>query len=299
MDNLLITLVVINYNKLPYIGRALQSILEQSYRPAEVILFDDCSTDGSDVILREFAQQHRDWVLFIQPEGNLGSPAASLNRALSHVRTDLWASMSSDDFMDPDCLKHLVSKYRRGQYDALIANVCTADVEGAEIGKHFAFIPDDSEVRQVILEYRVNSARQMLACTEFIRRIGGYNESLTVHEDHELLIRMVLNGRVAFCEPAIYYWRKVPDGVTSTMSSDPEVWRKTFQFVYDNHYRLWPLTKKLGLKGALKARKGYKRKTGLSSRWIVGLYSLLGAFPGVRTFYRALRRVKLSLYGKL
>ena len=265
IKNETITLVLINYNKKPYIDQALQSVANQTYQPTKVILFDDCSTDGGDLILNEFAQQHKDWVRFIQPEHNLGSPAASMNRAISYVRTHLWAAMSADDFMHPDFLKHLIQKYHKGKYDVLISNVCLVNAEGGKIErKHFSFIPNDSEAATAIFEYRIYSARSMLIRTKFFTQLGGYNESLPVHEDHEMLIRMVLNGRVAFCEPAIYYHRIVDDGVTSTLRTNPIPWHKAFLFVYDTHYHSPLLFKRLGRESAIKAQLGYLKTTGLS-----------------------------------
>jgi glycosyltransferase involved in cell wall biosynthesis len=282
-----VTLTIVNYNKAPYVLQALESVLDQSIRPAQVILYDDCSTDGSDRVLKQFAQQHDGWVRFLQSPCNLGSPAASFNRAINHVRTELMADMSADDFLHPDCLKHLLAKYRSGSYDLLIANVIAVDIAGEEIGKHFAYVPDDSDARQAILEYDIYSARLKLARTAFLRQIGSYCEDLKTHEDHELLIRAALKGTVAYCVPAIYYWRNFEGNLTSTLRSDRSEWETAFKYVYDRHYRLWPLSKQLGLRGAVKARQGYRRRVGLPTIGSpLGLRKILKRAPALRAFYR-------------
>ena len=281
-----ITLTILNYNKAPYVLQALQSVLDQSIRPAQVILYDDCSTDGSDRVLEQFAQEHGGWVRFLRSPYNLGSPAASFNRAISQVRTELMADMSADDFLHPDCLKYLLAKYRSGSYDLLIANVTVVNIAGEEIGKHFAYVPDDSHARQAILEYGIYSARLKLARTAFLHQIGSYCEELKTHEDHELLIRAALRGTVAYCVPAIYYWRNFEGNLTSTLQVDRSEWETAFRFVYGRHYRLWPLSRKLGFWGALKARHGYRRRVGLPTIGSpVGLRNTLKRVPAFQTFY--------------
>lgn len=51
----LVTLVVPMYNVAPYLERCLRSLEKQTYRNIEVIIMDDCSTDGSLDIAGEMA----------------------------------------------------------------------------------------------------------------------------------------------------------------------------------------------------------------------------------------------------
>ena len=57
MDKLsqpLISIVFTSYNHQEYLRQALDSLLNQSYPNTEIIIIDDCSTDGSQEILREY-----------------------------------------------------------------------------------------------------------------------------------------------------------------------------------------------------------------------------------------------------
>ena len=53
-----ISCIVPNYNHESFLRERLDSILAQTRLPDEVILLDDCSTDGSRDILREYAALH-------------------------------------------------------------------------------------------------------------------------------------------------------------------------------------------------------------------------------------------------
>lgn len=53
-----ISVVVTNYNYSQYIIKCLDSILIQTHKPKELVIVDDCSTDGSFDLLKRYIQQH-------------------------------------------------------------------------------------------------------------------------------------------------------------------------------------------------------------------------------------------------
>src|SRR5262249_6622843 len=56
MDNPLISVIVPVFNRERFLGDALQSIVQQDYRPLEIIVVDDGSTDGSAAVARSFPE---------------------------------------------------------------------------------------------------------------------------------------------------------------------------------------------------------------------------------------------------
>ena len=76
MDKPMISVVLPNYNHAQYIGDALESIVSQSYRPLEVIVIDDGSTDNSVEIIDKFVGKYP-FVRLIRNKTNLGTVAAA------------------------------------------------------------------------------------------------------------------------------------------------------------------------------------------------------------------------------
>jgi glycosyltransferase involved in cell wall biosynthesis len=66
-----LSVILCNYNHSHFIGEALEAILSQSYRPAEVIVVDDASTDNSVDVIREFVGKDTA-VRLLQNERNMG-----------------------------------------------------------------------------------------------------------------------------------------------------------------------------------------------------------------------------------
>jgi glycosyltransferase involved in cell wall biosynthesis len=86
------------YNAAPYLGEAIESVFAQSYRPLELIVVDDGSTDGSGDVARAYGDALR--YEFQERAGN----GAARNRAVSLASGELFAFLDADDRFLPDKL---------------------------------------------------------------------------------------------------------------------------------------------------------------------------------------------------
>jgi len=89
--------VVAAYNSANYLPQMLHSILEQRYRPIELVLVDDGSTDDFDGAILPFRDDLDD-IVVIRLQQNMGL-AAALNAGFKAARGDFIARMDADDFM--------------------------------------------------------------------------------------------------------------------------------------------------------------------------------------------------------
>lgn len=106
MKNNLISIVLTLYNKAPYIEETIFSIYKQTYTNWELIIVDDCSTDGSLEIAKSFCEKLgiTNKCKFIKNEKNLWV-AKTFERWLKEVEWD-WVSMcDGDDIMTKDKLE--------------------------------------------------------------------------------------------------------------------------------------------------------------------------------------------------
>src|SRR5512143_3730544 len=94
----LVSVVMPVYNGARYLRQALESALAQTYRPLEIVVVDDGSTDETPAILAEFGTRIR---ALRQP--NSGS-AAARNAALDAARGELIAFLDADDLWLPQKL---------------------------------------------------------------------------------------------------------------------------------------------------------------------------------------------------
>jgi glycosyltransferase involved in cell wall biosynthesis len=89
--NDLVSVIIPVYNCERYLGEAIESALAQTYRPIEVIVLDDGSTDGSGDVAKRFVPPVR---YYFQPNAGLG---AARNKGISLAQGSVFAFLDSDD----------------------------------------------------------------------------------------------------------------------------------------------------------------------------------------------------------
>ncbi len=90
-----VSVVMSVYNREKYLKEAIDSILNQTYKDFELIIIDDCSTDGSGQILKNYAQEDKR-ITLIQNETNKGL-IYNLNLGISKAKGKYIARMDDDD----------------------------------------------------------------------------------------------------------------------------------------------------------------------------------------------------------
>jgi glycosyltransferase involved in cell wall biosynthesis len=100
----LISCIVPVYNSERYLGETLDSILAQTYRPLEIIVVDDGSTDGTAAVAAGYG--HR--VRYVR-QANAGE-AAARNRGLNVAEGEFVAFDDADDLWHPEKLERQVAR---------------------------------------------------------------------------------------------------------------------------------------------------------------------------------------------
>ena len=94
----LVSVIIPVFNGESYLSEAIDSVLSQSYRPIEVVILDDGSTDNSAVIAQRYLPSIK---YYYQPNGGL---ASALNHGISRSEGEYLAFIDADDLWLPDKL---------------------------------------------------------------------------------------------------------------------------------------------------------------------------------------------------
>lgn len=148
MKNPLVSIVIPIYNVSDYVEECIKSVINQTYSNLEIICIDDCGTDNSMEIVKQFHKDPRVNILINSKNIGLG---ASRNKGAQFAHGDYLFFLDSDDYLYPDSIKRLVE---------------SASSSGADItvGSVEAFLHDsDSSVclHERINEYIVKLNRQL------------------------------------------------------------------------------------------------------------------------------------------
>jgi len=129
-----LSVLISNYNHGLYLPTALDAILSQSYKPKEIIIIDDASTDNSFEILKSYAEKS-DIIQLNRNEKNLGI-FVNTNLLLKYATSDYVYSASSDDEILPGFFErsmNMLSDYPEAGLCTALVSYC--DENGKYIGK--------------------------------------------------------------------------------------------------------------------------------------------------------------------
>lgn len=104
----LVSVILPNYNHAQYLRQRIESILNQTYQDFELIILDDCSTDNSLDIIREYTTQSAKIIQTILNKENSGSPFIQWKRGFSMAKGKYIWIAESDDYADLTFLEKLV-----------------------------------------------------------------------------------------------------------------------------------------------------------------------------------------------
>ncbi len=102
----MISVIIPVFNTVDYLDGCIRSVVDQKYSDLEILLIDDCSTDGSSQLLDTWAAKDPR-ITVIHKESNSGV-SASRNIGLQKARGEYIAFVDSDDWLEPDFYDELL-----------------------------------------------------------------------------------------------------------------------------------------------------------------------------------------------
>lgn len=118
----LISVVIPIYNMENYLSKCVDSILNQTYRNLEIILVDDCSTDKSEEIIKQYVDQD-DRIKAVAHQKNMGLFQARISGC--DIATGKYiAFVDSDDYVSCDWFRMLLKKAEEEQADITVGEWC-------------------------------------------------------------------------------------------------------------------------------------------------------------------------------
>jgi glycosyltransferase involved in cell wall biosynthesis len=112
MDNSnrpLVSIVFTSYNHKEYLRQALDSLINQTYPNLEIIIIDDCSTDGSQEVLKEY--EHIQNINLKLQSQNSGSYVKASNYGASFAKGTYILFAQCDDFAEPNQIETLLAGF--------------------------------------------------------------------------------------------------------------------------------------------------------------------------------------------
>ncbi len=178
-DPALISCIVPVYNGEHYLSEALDSIIAQTYRPLEIIVVDDGSTDETPHIVGRYGQQ----ITYLR-QNNQG-PAAARNRGIGNAHGEFIAFLDADDLWHREKLARQMARFKaRPELELCITHI-----------KNF-WVPELKHEQERLKDHRFSKCpigyvcQTILAYSSLFEKLGGFDSSLRTAEDIEWFSRV-------------------------------------------------------------------------------------------------------------
>jgi glycosyltransferase involved in cell wall biosynthesis len=195
------------------LGAALESILAQEYRPLEVIVVDDASSDGTSDVARGYADRG---VRVLRLERNAG-PAAARNAGLERAQGRYLAFLDADDVWLPGKVAKQVALLEERAERKLV----TCDSEYvSQAGTHLRRSHESrppaagADAWKTLLRYNYSPTPTVMVRREEALAAGGFDPAIRFGEDLDLWIRLALTGEVAVLSEVLVRIVEWPGSVT-------------------------------------------------------------------------------------
>lgn len=216
----MISVIVPVYNVHQYLNRCIQSILTQTYQDFELILIDDGSTDGSELICDQYAKKYKSIVVIHQRNAGL---SAARNAGIEAARGEYIAFVDSDDFIHARMFEILYGNIKKYDADISVCNFWWQAEDARVINEtgenETVLFEGDAVMRQLFEKELVTIVAWNKIYKRHIFNRLRFQEG-KLHED-EFMIHFLLYEckRSVYTSCKLYYYIKHANTITSSLLS--------------------------------------------------------------------------------
>jgi glycosyltransferase involved in cell wall biosynthesis len=201
-----ISVIIPTYNRAHSIEQSIQSVLNQTYQNIELIVVDDGSTDSTIRHLKKYERQIK--VVFQKNRG----PALARNHGASLSNGEIIAFLDSDDTWSPTKIESQVEILQLCG-PLVPCCICNARMRSSRGVNTTSF--NLTKIKPSFPTGVILNPTEIL-CTRFLlfnqaaiirrwafEKIGGFNENLSILEDHDIALRLSSQGPWAYIDEAL------------------------------------------------------------------------------------------------
>ena len=191
----MISVVIPVYNRATLVGRAVRSVLDQTFSDREILVVDDGSTDGTpDLVRREFGSQ----ITLLEQSANNGVSSAR-NRGIRESKGEWLALLDSDDEWLPTKLEKQTKALRQSQLS--ISHTDEMWIRnGVRVNPHKRHQKFGGDIFLKSLPLCAMSPSSILFHRDVISKMGFFDETLPACEDYDLFLRVTLHYPVCYVD---------------------------------------------------------------------------------------------------
>ncbi|MGV8026741.1 MAG: glycosyltransferase [Anaerolineaceae bacterium] len=224
-DSIRVSVIVPNYNHARYLRQRLDCIYDQTYRNFEVLLMDDCSVDGSQAILQEYAERYKENTRLLLNKKNSGGVYYQWAKGIQNASSEVCWIAETDDYCENNFLEKVLPAFNDPQVKLSYCQYGFVNTEGNENpGAFLGYVGtiDDEKWKRSYINDSSNEVETALAVKNTIPNVSGAlfkkPVSSSLLEDNDWLsmricgdwifyLHIILGGKIAYTVDTKSYFR--------------------------------------------------------------------------------------------
>lgn len=218
----LVSVIMPIYNRKDLLIKALESVINQTYKNLEIIISDNYSTDGTEEVCREYAQKDKR-IKYFRQEKNIGS-LPNGNFCWKQVTGEYVFAVCDDDWVDLDYAEKTINfAINNPEYSAVMPATILYNEDYSVFKQH---APVDmignvfERVETFILQNCTQDAVSGLWKTEVLKQMymsDGVCLKFRYAEDHTIAIKLAVAGKIKILNDTFYH--KLNNGTTRKLET--------------------------------------------------------------------------------
>ena len=199
----LISVVIPAYNAEKTLGRAIESVLAQTYSNIELIVVEDCSWDNTLKIAASYAKKDSR-IRVLQNQANLGV-AMSRNRGIEEAQGDWIAFLDSDDAWVPSKLKKQAEALQKNPSCSLCFTGSAFENDKGVRCAYTLSVPGQLNYEELLKQNLISCSSVLVKC-EVLIKFPMVSDPM-IHEDFAAWLKILKDGSAALGinEPLLVY----------------------------------------------------------------------------------------------
>lgn len=197
MDHRKVSVVVPTHNRPDMLKRAVESVLDQTYRHLEVVVVDDASSVDVRSILLEFGDPR---IKYVRHTDNKGA-AASKNTGIRMSTGEYIAFLDDDDVYEDEKIERQVEVFQNSPSNVGVV-YCGCTFVDEDNGRRFVYEPRGRYKEKFYL--RDFTAATCLVERECFQRVGLFDETLECLVDFDMTLRISEFYDYSYCKEPLY-----------------------------------------------------------------------------------------------
>lgn len=239
----MISVAMATYNGEKYIKEQLQSIINQTYKNIEIVICDDCSTDSTCKIIREYQSEY-DYIRLYENKTNLGFKR-NFENVISKCNGEYIALCDQDDIWINNHLEKLLSII--GSSDIACGNALLVDSDNNSLDcdlatqNNFDYIPANKEklLYRVLLSSNPFQGASMLIRKSFFEIALPIPDNIRYHDVWFATLASIF-GKLNYCSDIITRYRQHFGTVTNhPINKDGKQKYKTLKLMLRKKYHFY------------------------------------------------------------